>query len=108
MRALQLSATLSLLAAAAIADGNIELVSIGFPGASAHGDSNEVAVSADGRYVVFASDAADLVLGDLTGFEDIFVSKFCDPSSSLNINTLTAAEARSRRASTAQVAARLR
>ena len=73
MRALQLSATLSLLAAAAIADGNIELVSIGFPGASAHGDSNEVAVSADGRYVVFASDAADLVLGDLNGFEDIFV-----------------------------------
>jgi len=73
MRALHLSSTLLLLAATASADGNMDLVSIGLPGASAHGDSNEVAVSADGRYVVFTSKAADLVLGDVNGIEDIFV-----------------------------------
>jgi len=73
MRALQFSSTLLLLAATASADGNMDLVSIGIPGASAHGDSNEVAVSADGRYVVFASDAPDLVLGDTNGIEDVFV-----------------------------------
>ena len=73
MRALHLFASFVLFTATAAADGNIELVSIGLPGASAHGDSSEVAVSADGRYVVFASDAPDLVLGDTNGIEDIFV-----------------------------------
>ena len=73
MRALCLSTTLALFAPTALADGNMELVSIGIPGESAHGDSDEVVISADGRYVAFTSDAPDLVLGDTNGIEDIFV-----------------------------------
>ncbi len=73
MRALCISTTLALFAATALADGNIQLVSVGIPGASAHGDSDEVVISADGRYVAFTSDAPDLVLGDTNGIEDIFV-----------------------------------
>lgn len=38
-----------------------------------NGDSNEVSISADGRYVVFASYANNLVAGDTAGFQDIFL-----------------------------------
>ena len=37
------------------------------------GDSNEPAISADGRYVAFSSRATNLVAGDANGVADIFV-----------------------------------
>jgi subtilisin family serine protease/Tol biopolymer transport system component len=52
--------------------GLLELIS---RSASAIGnaDSGSPAVSADGRYVIFASDASNLVAGDNTGWRDVFV-----------------------------------
>ena len=73
MRALSIATTLSLLAAGAFADGNIQLVSVGLGGASANGDTEQVAMSANGRYVAFTSNAPDLVSGDTNGIEDVFV-----------------------------------
>lgn len=48
-------------------------VSVGSAGAQATGDSGSPAMSADGRYVAFDSQAADLILGDTNGFADVFV-----------------------------------
>ncbi len=42
-------------------------------GAQTNGNSNTPAISADGRYVAFASDATNLILGDTNAFTDIFV-----------------------------------
>src|SRR5689334_11101868 len=39
----------------------------------ANGDSYWPSISADGRYVAFESDAANLVPGDTNGAEDVFV-----------------------------------
>ncbi len=47
-------------------------VSVDASGAEANGDSGGPALSADGRYVAFASGASDLVAGDLNGVSDIF------------------------------------
>ncbi|MCH2105012.1 MAG: hypothetical protein MK291_00055, partial [Planctomycetes bacterium] len=73
MRALSLATSLSLLATTALADGNIQLVSVGSSGGSANGDTEQVTVSANGRYVAFTSNASDLVAGDTNGIEDVFV-----------------------------------
>lgn len=43
------------------------------PGGEADGPSVEAAISADGRYVAFASEAANLVPGDGNEVQDIFV-----------------------------------
>ena len=43
------------------------------PGAEADGPSTDAAISADGRYVAFASEATNLVPGDGNGMQDIFV-----------------------------------
>ena len=48
-------------------------VSVGPGGAQAGGDSYDPALSADGRYVAFASDAADLVAGDTNHATDVFL-----------------------------------
>ncbi len=48
-------------------------VSTDSAGAQALGFSVEPAISADGRYVAFKSDATNLVAGDTNGFRDIFV-----------------------------------
>lgn len=48
-------------------------VSVGPGGAQAHGDSVQPALSADGRFVAFASDADDLVPGDTNGASDVFL-----------------------------------
>jgi len=48
-------------------------VSVASGGGQAHGDSIEPEISGDGRYVVFASLAADLVAGDGNGAQDIFL-----------------------------------
>ncbi len=50
-----------------------EIVSIGLSGAPANGPSWLPAVSADGRFVAFVSDATNLVPGDTNGVTDVFV-----------------------------------
>jgi Ca2+-binding RTX toxin-like protein len=52
--------------------GKITLVSAGIDGNAAHGSSSGAHISADGRYVVFSSDANDLVPGDVNNTTDIF------------------------------------
>ncbi len=52
--------------------GSIALVSAGRRGERADGDSSAPAISPDGRYVSFSSDASNLVAGDRNGREDVF------------------------------------
>lgn len=47
--------------------------SVGYMGAESNGDSYEVSISGDGRYVAFSSDASNLVQGDTNGTRDVFV-----------------------------------
>ena len=56
-----------------MATGLITLVSAGLGGAPAAGDSSAPAISADGRYVSFSSDAPNLVAGDRNGRHDVFL-----------------------------------
>jgi Tol biopolymer transport system component len=53
--------------------GTTERVSLGAANAQADDDSGPAAISADGRYVVFVSFAANLVSGDTNLSSDIFV-----------------------------------
>jgi CARDB/WD40-like Beta Propeller Repeat len=53
--------------------GTTTRVSLSTAGSQGNGDSSGVAISADGRYVVFSSKATNLVAGDTNGYEDIFV-----------------------------------
>ncbi|MCX7598128.1 MAG: hypothetical protein N2512_04590 [Armatimonadetes bacterium] len=50
-----------------------ELVSVSATGQWGNASSNDPAISADGRYVAFASEANNLVQGDTNGWEDVFV-----------------------------------
>jgi len=49
------------------------IVSRGLNGTMSNGNSWEVAISADGRYVGFSSDASNLVASDTNGTRDVFV-----------------------------------
>ena len=49
------------------------LVSVGPGGVQANNASYGPAISADGRYVAFTSEASNLVTGDTNGFTDVFV-----------------------------------
>jgi TolB protein len=53
--------------------GTTERVSLGTAGVQANGDSYEGDVSGDGRFVVFTSEADNLVPGDSNGLPDIFL-----------------------------------
>lgn len=53
--------------------GTTERVSAASGGAQANGFSDQAAISADGRYVTFISHAANLVVGDTNGVEDVFL-----------------------------------
>ena len=54
--------------------GTTERVSVDSSGAQSNGDSyGAPAISADGRYVAFASDASNLIVGDTNATGDIFV-----------------------------------
>ncbi len=53
--------------------GDIEDVSVPAGGGLANGPSSAPAISADGRFVVFASTATNLVPGDHNGASDIFL-----------------------------------
>lgn len=53
--------------------GTTEIVSVSTAGQVANGSSSAPVVSADGRYVAFASVASNLVGDDTNGFQDVFV-----------------------------------
>ena len=55
------------------ATGATELVSVSSDGVQGNSGSDHPSISADGRYVAFASDASNLVSGDSNGCFDIFV-----------------------------------
>jgi Tol biopolymer transport system component len=57
----------------AAAAGTTTRVSVRSSGAEADKASSSASMSADGRYVAFASDAKDLVLGDTNDLPDVFV-----------------------------------
>lgn len=69
---------LSALAGLVLANGavlaqNSLRASVGSDGREVLGESFAPAISADGRYVVFVSEAADLVPNDTNGDEDLFI-----------------------------------
>jgi WD40-like Beta Propeller Repeat len=53
------------------------LVSVGPGGAQPDGASRSPSISADGRFVAFASDSTNLVTGDTNGMTDIFLRDTC-------------------------------
>lgn len=53
--------------------GETTRVSVSDTGAESNGDSGRPSISGDGRFVVFESNAANLVEGDTNGANDIFV-----------------------------------
>jgi hypothetical protein len=53
--------------------GTTEIVSVSSSGAQGNHDSEFASISADGRYVAFASSATNLVQGDTNGTSDVFV-----------------------------------
>ena len=53
------------------------LVSPSLQGGDPNGDSRSPAISADGRFVAFASDASDLIENDANGVSDIFLRDTC-------------------------------
>lgn len=52
---------------------NVTRVSVGAGGSQGNGFSYASAISADGRYVTYSSDASNLVAGDTNGAADVFV-----------------------------------
>jgi probable HAF family extracellular repeat protein len=54
-------------------NGSIQRVSVAFDGAESNGTSRDPAISADGRFVAFGSDAENLVSDDTIDSTDIFV-----------------------------------
>lgn len=52
---------------------SVSRVSVSSSGTEANGDSWVVDVSANGRFVIFSSDASNLIAGDTEGYRDIFV-----------------------------------
>ena len=53
--------------------GDVTLVSIGTDGLAANGNANSPAISADGRFVAFASAAPNLVATSIAGINQLFV-----------------------------------
>jgi Tol biopolymer transport system component len=53
--------------------GVTERVSVGHDGSEADGDSDRPTISANGRWVAFTSEAANLVPDDTNGVKDVFV-----------------------------------
>ena len=58
---------------ARVAAGDIARISVSSNGEQGNGYSRSADVSADGRFVVFRSDASNLVAGDTNANEDIFL-----------------------------------
>jgi Tol biopolymer transport system component len=53
--------------------GETKRVSVSSDGTQANGSSYDLLISANGRFVAFASDASNLVSGDTNGVSDVFV-----------------------------------
>lgn len=53
--------------------GSVERASLDTAGAQANGDSTQSAISADGRFVAFYSNASNLIANDTNGFRDLFL-----------------------------------
>ncbi len=56
-----------------LSNGTTTRVSVSDSGVQGNGESDSPAISADGRYVAFESEASNLVSGDTNGVTDIFV-----------------------------------
>jgi len=56
-----------------LGDGTLTRISTSLTGTDGNGESLNAKVSADGRYVVFESDASNLTSGDTNGYRDIFL-----------------------------------
>lgn len=56
-----------------VVTGTTERVNLAEGGGASAGAATDAAISADGRFVAFQSEAADLVAGDTNGVSDIFV-----------------------------------
>jgi Tol biopolymer transport system component len=52
--------------------GQTSIVSMGYDGSQANSQSEYPVISADGRYIAFASDATNIVTGDSAGYRDVF------------------------------------
>jgi hypothetical protein len=52
--------------------GVTKLISTAYDGTQANSQSEYPVISADGRYVAYASDATNLVAGDTNGYRDVF------------------------------------
>jgi Tol biopolymer transport system component len=70
---LLLAALACVLTAAANAAAPVKRVSVSSSGKQANGSSSDVAMSANGRFVVFQSAATNLVKHDTNGVPDVFV-----------------------------------
>jgi Tol biopolymer transport system component len=71
---------------ASLGSGIITRVSIASDGTQANGGSGLSALSADGRYVTFQSNASNLVPGDTNSFTDIFVhDRHADQTSRVSV-----------------------
>src|SRR5512138_1523045 len=55
------------------APGDLARVSVSSAGLQGNGSSGSNAISADGRYVAFSSNASNLVSGDTNGTYDVFL-----------------------------------
>jgi Tol biopolymer transport system component len=67
--------------------GRIEIVSVSSAGAPGNWHSERPAISADGRFVVFTSEASNLVPGDTNGKCDVFMrDRLPPPPSNLSIS----------------------
>ncbi len=75
--------------------GNVSRISTDSSGNQSNGGSTDAQISADGRYVAFASVATNLVAGDTNGQNDIFVKDLQTGSISRANTTNLGAEASS-------------
>ena len=58
-------------------------ISVGWNGTDPNGSSSSPSVTTDGRFVVFASEANNLVKGDSNGWSDIFLRDTCIAATSV-------------------------
>jgi Tol biopolymer transport system component len=60
--------------------GSTTRVSVATGGTQANGNSNDPALSGDGRTVAFRSDATNLVAGDTNAYSDVFANSTASPA----------------------------
>jgi hypothetical protein len=78
----------ALIPASATAASTFELMSISRTGSAANSGSDFSSISADGRLVVFNSDASNLVLDDDNTFRDVFVrDRVTDSTIAISVDT---------------------